>query len=150
MSTDPESHEFEAERVIAADPEAVFDGFVEIYDGDDRPGWILSSELDLRVGGEWTVELEPPGIEPFTEIRTITELDRPQRLVYSLAVPGGDSEEPVSAEVGLSFEARSGQTLVKLDQRGFRSKQQAENSSGRGGRCWRFWLRGSSAERVGA
>lgn len=126
MSTDPENHEYEVERVIAADPEAVFDGFVEIYDGDDRPDWILNSEMDLRVGGEWTVELEPPGMEPFTEIRTITELDRPKRLAYSMTMRGTDSEEPVSTEVGLSFEPRSGQTLVKLYQRGFRSKQQAE------------------------
>jgi uncharacterized protein YndB with AHSA1/START domain len=126
MSTDPESHEYEVERVIAADPEAVFDGFVALYDGDDRPDWILSSQMDLRVGGEWTIKLEPPGMEPFTEIRTITELDRPKRLVYSMTMRGTDSEEPVSTEVGLSFEPRSGQTLVKLDQRGFRSQQQAE------------------------
>ena len=127
MSIDSESHEFEVERVIAADPEAVFDGFVEIYDGDDRPDWILGSEMDLRVGGEWTVEFEPPGIKPFTEIRIITELARPKRLAYSMTVRGVHSEEPVSTEVGLSFEPRSGQTLVKLDQRGFRSRQQAEN-----------------------
>lgn len=126
MSTDPESHEYEVERVVAADPEAVFDGFVEIFDGDDRPDWILSSEMDLRVGGAWTIELELPGMEPFTEIRTITELDRPKRRAYSMTTRGVGSEEPVSTEVGLSFVLRSGQTLVKLDQRGFRSRQQAE------------------------
>jgi uncharacterized protein YndB with AHSA1/START domain len=82
--------------------------------------------MDLRVGGEWTVELELPGTEPFTEVRTITELNRPQRLAYSMTTRGADAEESVSTEVGLSFEPRSGQTLVKLDQRGFRSRQQAE------------------------
>lgn len=39
---------------------------------------------------------------------------------------GAGSEQPVSTEVGLSFMLPSGQTLVKLDQRGFRSRQQAE------------------------
>ncbi len=126
MSTDAGAHELELERLVTADPEAAFDGFVEIYDGDDRPDWILSSTLDLRTGGEWTVELAPPGMNPFTEVRTITELDRPNRLAYSMTVSGADSGEPVSTEVGLSFAPRSGQTLVKLDQRGFRSKQQAE------------------------
>jgi uncharacterized protein YndB with AHSA1/START domain len=126
MSTDRGAHELEIERLIAAESEAVFDAFVEIYDGDDRPGWVLSSNMDLRTGGEWTVELEPPGMQPFTETRTIIELDRPKRLAYSMTTRGGDSEEPVSTEVGLSFEPRSGQTLVKLDQRGFHSKQQAE------------------------
>lgn len=126
MSTDAGAHELEIERLIAAEPEAAFDGFVEIYDGDDRPEWILSSTMDLRTGGEWTVELEPPGMKPFTEIRTIIELDRPNRLAYSMTVRGVDSEEPVSTEVGLSFLPRSGQTLVKLDQRGFHSEQQAE------------------------
>ena len=126
MSSDPESHELKVERVVAADPEAAFDGFVEIFDGDDRPDWILSSEMDLRVGGEWTIELKLPGMEQLTEVRTITELDRPKRLAYSMTTRGEDSEEPVSTEVGLSFVLRSGQTLVKLDQRGFRSRQQAE------------------------
>ncbi len=126
MSTDPESHELEAEQMIATDAEAAFAGFVEIYEGEDRPDWILSSEMDLRVGGEWTVELRPPGTEPSTEIRTITELDRPKRLAYSMTVRGHDSEEPVSTEVGLSFVSRAGGTLVKLAQRGFRSAEQAE------------------------
>jgi uncharacterized protein YndB with AHSA1/START domain len=126
MTTEPGAHELEVERLIAADPEAVFDGFVEIYDGDERPDWILSSKMDLRTGGEWTVELEPSGMKPFTEVRTIIELDRPKRLAYSMTVVGADSEEPISSEVGLSFVSRSGQTLVKLDQRGFNSKQQAE------------------------
>ena len=126
MSTDSGAHELELERLVASDPEAVFDAFVEIYDGDDRPDWVLSSEMDLRIGGEWTVELEPPGMKPFTETRTIIELDRPKRLAYSMTTDGGDSEEPVSTEVGLSFVARTGQTLLKLDQRGFHSKHQAE------------------------
>ena len=69
---------------------------------------------------------------PFTEIRSIIELDRPKRLAYSVTIRGGDSEEPVSTEVGLSFEPRSGETRVKLAQRGFRSKQQAENAE----RAW--------------
>jgi uncharacterized protein YndB with AHSA1/START domain len=127
MSTDEGSHEYEVERTIAADPEAVFDAFIALYDDDDdRPDWILGSELDLRVGGKWTVELEPPETKPFTEVRTIIELDRPRRLAYSMVVEGSGFEEPVSTEVGLSFESDSGQTLVKLDQRGFRSRDQAE------------------------
>jgi uncharacterized protein YndB with AHSA1/START domain len=130
MSIDPETHELEVERLIAADPEAAFDGFVEIYDGDDRPDWIVSSQMDLRVGGEWTIELEPPGMKRFTEVRTIIEFDRPKRLAYSMTTRGADVEEPVSTEVGLSFAPQSGQTLVKLAQRGLRSKQQAQTFEG--------------------
>ena len=126
MSIDPESHGLESERLIAAEPEAVFNGFVELFEGDDRPDWVLNSELELRVGGKWTVELKPPGEDAVTETRIITQLDRPRRLAYSMTVPGVGSIEPVSTEVGLSFETRGQQTLVKLDQRGFRSKQQAE------------------------
>ena len=126
MTIDPESHELEVARVVAANPETAFDRFVEIYDGDGRPDWILNSELDLRIGGKWTVELQPPGMESFIEVRTITELDRPKRLAYSMTVQGAGLEEPVSTEVGLSFESRSEQTLVKLNQRGFRTNQQAD------------------------
>ena len=127
MSIDPESHEFEAERLIGAEPDTLFDGFIELYEGGDRPDWILSSEMERHVGGKWVVELKPPHMESVTETRIITELDRPRRLAYSMTMPGVGSAEPVSTEVGLSFEAQGAQTLVKLDQRGFRTKQQAEN-----------------------
>ncbi|MBV9820041.1 MAG: SRPBCC domain-containing protein [Solirubrobacterales bacterium] len=125
MTTDSESHEFEVQRLIAAAPEQVFDGFVDLH-GEGQPDWILGSNLDLRVGGEWTVEFRPPGLDAITEVRTITELDRPRRLAYSMTTSSEDPGERLSTEVAFSFESRDGETLVKLDQRGFTSKTQAE------------------------
>ena len=58
------THELRVERVIDAEPEAVFDAFTEpggqvaFYQGP-VPGWIVRSTCDLRVGGVWSVEFGP-------------------------------------------------------------------------------------------
>lgn len=52
------------ERIIAAPPDVAFDAFtsadgqVAFYGQDDR-GWIVRSESDVRVGGDWTILFGP-------------------------------------------------------------------------------------------
>jgi uncharacterized protein YndB with AHSA1/START domain len=59
------SHDLRLERVYDAAPEVVFDGFTdpdaqkELY--ADAPDWVVESEIDLRVGGRWTIVFGPPG-----------------------------------------------------------------------------------------
>ena len=127
MTIDPESHELEVEHEFAAAPDAVFGGFLAIHDAAGTPAGSTGPELDLRIGGEWTVERVSSAAQPLTETRTITQLDRPRRLAYAMIVSGGGPEEPVSTEVGLSFKSRSAGTLLTVNQRGFRSRTQAES-----------------------
>jgi hypothetical protein len=50
-------HALSVDRVIDAEPEAIFDGFIAMYDSQ-RPDWVTGSELDLRPGGRWTVDFQ--------------------------------------------------------------------------------------------
>ena len=50
-------HALSVDRVIDAEPEAIFDGFIAMYDSQ-RPDWVTESELDLRPGGRWTVDFQ--------------------------------------------------------------------------------------------
>jgi uncharacterized protein YndB with AHSA1/START domain len=57
------SHDLRLERVYDAAPEVVFDAFTdpdaqkELY--ADAPDWVVESEIDLRVGGRWTIVFGP-------------------------------------------------------------------------------------------
>lgn len=112
------NHDLSIERVIDAAPEAVFDGFIDMY-GPDRPDWILDSRLDLRVGGSWRVDFHPPGVEPFTEMRVIGELDRPRRLAYETTVLSASGARRFSTSVAFGFEADGDRTRLRLEQQGF-------------------------------
>jgi len=48
------STELSVERDYAASAQAVFDAYFSMH-GDQRPDWIVDSQLDLRVGGTWKV-----------------------------------------------------------------------------------------------
>ena len=58
------SHDLRLERVYDAAPEVVFDAFTgpdaqkELY--ADAPDWVVESQIDLRVGGRWTIVFGPP------------------------------------------------------------------------------------------
>jgi uncharacterized protein YndB with AHSA1/START domain len=72
-------HDLEVDHQYRAAPQAVFDAFLGMY-GERRPGWIVKSNLDLRVGGIWTVVFHPPGLETFREVRVFTQVEPPHRL----------------------------------------------------------------------
>jgi uncharacterized protein YndB with AHSA1/START domain len=109
-----------AEQHIDAAPEAVFDAFIDMH-GADRPDWIADSQLDLRVGGRWSVGLRPPGLAPFREVRVITALRRPGRLAYRMEMIPSDDRPGFSTSVSLSFQERGQGTCARLEQRGFPS-----------------------------
>jgi uncharacterized protein YndB with AHSA1/START domain len=112
------THDLCVERTIGASPEVVFDGFIEMY-GPERPDWIVDSRLDLRVGGSWRVDFHPPGNDPFTELRTIRELDRPRRLAYAMTAITASGERRLATDVAFSFDLAEGGTRLRLEQRGF-------------------------------
>ena len=64
-------HALGVERVIDAGPEAIFDAFIAMYDSQ-RPDWVTGSQLDLRLGGRWTVEFQVPDGPAFREERVVT------------------------------------------------------------------------------
>lgn len=52
-----------------------------LYDNEEETDCTVESELDLRVGGTWTIVLGKVGEEPFRETNVFTEIGRPLRLV---------------------------------------------------------------------
>ncbi len=78
-----EVYALSVERVIDAEPEAIFDAFIALYDSQ-RPDWVTGSQLDLRPGGRWSVAFQVPDGPAFREERVITAVERPGRLAYDM------------------------------------------------------------------
>jgi DNA-binding transcriptional ArsR family regulator len=65
------TYDLTIERLIDAPPQVVFDSFVDpaaqkvLYGNEEEPDWTVQSELDLRVGGTWTIVFGSEGRSPF-------------------------------------------------------------------------------------
>jgi uncharacterized protein YndB with AHSA1/START domain len=116
------THDLKLERTFDAEPDVVFDAFLEpdsqraLY--ADAPEWVVESELDLRVGGTWTVVFGPTRSELFREVAVFTEVDRPRRIAYDLTGTFADGRS-IDTQVEITFEALEGRTRMTLVQRGY-------------------------------
>jgi uncharacterized protein YndB with AHSA1/START domain len=115
-------HDLKLERLFDAAPEVVFDAFTdpeaqkELYAA--APDWIVRSECDLRVGGQWTIEFGPPGATPALEVCVFEVVERPGRLVYTstMTMPDGSS---LDTRTQVAFDDDNGQTRLTIVQSGF-------------------------------
>ena len=71
------------------------------------------AEVDFRVGGKYTVRLQPPYGEPFTVEGTYQEIDPPKKLVYTWVFVGAEIETGETL-VTVEFEAQNNGTQVTL------------------------------------
>jgi uncharacterized protein YndB with AHSA1/START domain len=121
------TYELRIERVLDAAPEVVFDTVVnpEFQDElftDQVEGWKLSAfEIDLRVGGRWTIVYGPAGGEgPSDRITSaFTVVDRPRRLSYDSEMYIAEWNRTVAFTETITFEEQEGKTLVTIVQEGF-------------------------------
>jgi uncharacterized protein YndB with AHSA1/START domain len=112
------------ERLLDSTPEVAFEAFVDpsaqkdLY--ADAPDWIVESECDLRVGGQWTITFGAPGAEPAREANVFEEIDRPRLLVFrsTMTMPDGSN---VQTHVRVTFDPENGKTRMRIIQRGFPS-----------------------------
>jgi uncharacterized protein YndB with AHSA1/START domain len=106
-------HELRIERLFDAPPEIVFDAFL-----DRRAqfggawGATIESDLDLRVGGRWTVVYRWRGAEPDLETSVFSEIDPPRRLAFTWF--WDDDPNSVRQLIELDFEETDGVTLVRF------------------------------------
>jgi uncharacterized protein YndB with AHSA1/START domain len=112
-----DEHTLAVERIIDAPAAAIFDAFVALYDSR-RPDWVISSQLDLRLGGRWDVAFQVPNGPAFREQRVITTLQPPSRLAYEMTVQYQDVPG-FSGTVEIIIEAAPGGHRLRLLQRGF-------------------------------
>ena len=123
------TYELRIDRVFDAPPDLVFDTLVdpdaqsEIF-SNGPPGYsLLESNIDLRVGGTWTVVFGPAEGEPDRLTYVFTEIDRPHSLVADLSMFVGDWGRTVDSTVAFTFEEQDGKTLVTLVQSGLESEE---------------------------
>ncbi len=121
------TYELRIERLLDAPPEVVFDTVVnpEFQDElftDQVPGWRLSTfDIDLRVGGTWTIVYGPAEGEgaPDRITSVFTEVDRPRRLSYDSSMYVAEWERTIRFSETITFEEQDGKTLVTIVQEGF-------------------------------
>jgi uncharacterized protein YndB with AHSA1/START domain len=124
------TYELKIERLFDAPPELVFDTLVdpEVQDelfNDQLEGWrLLKSEIDLRVGGTWTISFGPEDgtSEPDRLNSVFTEIDRPRRLAYDLSMFVGEWGRSIDSRVLYTFEEQEGKTLLTIVQSGFETE----------------------------
>jgi uncharacterized protein YndB with AHSA1/START domain len=128
------SYELRVERLIDGPPEVVFDAFfdpdaqVELYaNTEGEPDWMVESELDLRVGGTWTISFGKPGDEPYRETNVFTEVDRPRRAVFESSMFFPQEGRTFSTTVTITLEARDGKTSFTIHQTGFERQQDRDD-----------------------
>ena len=130
------TYDLQLERLIDAPPEIVFDAFVdpdaqrELYDDPTDPNWSVESDLDLRVGGTWTIAFGPAGVETYRETNTFTEVDRPHRLIFDSDLFMVDDGHTVRTRVTITLEERDGKTLLTLRQTGFERREDRDGIEG--------------------
>jgi uncharacterized protein YndB with AHSA1/START domain len=117
------SNDLQYARVIDARPQAVFDAFTgqagqEAFYETGRPGWVVESTCDLRVGGVWAVAFGPSADELYRHRYVFRAIERPRRLLLDMTEIRLDGSS-FEVEVEFRFEARDGGTLMTMTQWGF-------------------------------
>ena len=78
----------------------------------------VSSQLDLRPGGRWSVAFQVPDGPAFREERVITAVERPGRLAYDMTAVYQDAPG-FSTTVEVTIETVPDGNRVRLVQHGF-------------------------------
>jgi uncharacterized protein YndB with AHSA1/START domain len=114
------SADIRLQRWFEAPPDVVFDAYTD-PDAQRalRAGeldWVVESECDLRVGGEWTIRFGPAS-SPYVERNVFHTVERPHRLVYASTTESPDGSR-VESLMEISLQWLDGRTLLTLTQRG--------------------------------
>ena len=81
-------------------------------------------EIDLRVGGTWTIVFGPVDEqgEPDRITNVFTEIDRPRRLSYDASMYVGEWGRTVDFAETFTFDEQDGKTLLTLVESGFETE----------------------------
>jgi uncharacterized protein YndB with AHSA1/START domain len=116
------TYDLKIERLLDAPPEVVFDTIVDpaaqdVIFADQVEGWhLVRLEIDLRVGGTWTILFGPVSgeAEPDRITSVFTEIDRPRRLAYDTSMYVAEWGRTVDFTETITFEDQDGKTLVTI------------------------------------
>jgi uncharacterized protein YndB with AHSA1/START domain len=118
------TYDLKVDRLIDAPRELVFDTIVDPAYQDDLfegqvEGWSVQRfEIDLRIGGTWTMEFGPrDGNGPNDVLTSVfTEIDRPRRLRYRTSMFINEWGRTVSFTEEMTFDDQDGKTLMTVVQ----------------------------------
>jgi uncharacterized protein YndB with AHSA1/START domain len=100
------------QRWFEAPPDVVFDAYTDPNAQRAlRAGeldWVVESECDLRVGGEWIIRFGPASA-PYVERNVFHTVERPHRLVYASTTESPDGSR-VESLMEISLQWLDGQT----------------------------------------
>ena len=123
------TYDLKLERLFDAPPELVFDTIVdqgvqeEMFTGIVE-GWTLrESQIDLRVGGTWTVVFGPiAGGDADRLTSVFTEIDRPRKLAYRTSMYIAEWGRTVEFTEEITLEDQDGKTLLTVVESGFETE----------------------------
>ena len=115
------------ERLIAAPPERVFDAFTDpagqrAFYGKDDPGWVVESECDLRVGGQWSIAFGPSRERLYHHRHVFEAIERPHRVLLATTETRLDGSS-FATSMEFTFAPRDGGTLMTLHHAGFPTEE---------------------------
>jgi uncharacterized protein YndB with AHSA1/START domain len=127
------TYELKLQRLLDAPPEVVFDTFVdpditeELFTPPEQSGLrVVESNIDLRVGGTWSIVQEGPDGEGYRLTYVFNEVDRPHRLAASFSMHYTPSGRIERSDVVITLEERDGKTLLTLVQSRFETEEQRD------------------------
>ena len=116
MTTDNQSQSLRMVHRLPASPERVFDALVNpeamrkwMFAGEDT-----KYEVDLRVGGTWSITNRRDGVE-YVASGTYLEVDPPRRLVYTFAML---QFSPNSDTITIELTPAAGECIMTFTQAG--------------------------------
>lgn len=119
------AYELRLQRVFDAPPEVVFDTLLdpeshaELYAPE---GWTLvEDEMELRVGGTWTMVIAGPDGDRHPVTYVFTEIERPHRLVATMSMV--EAGRTVRSMLTMTLEDQDGTTFLTLVQGGFETEE---------------------------
>jgi uncharacterized protein YndB with AHSA1/START domain len=118
------SYELKLERILDAPRELVFDtivdpAFADDIFGDQVEGWTaLRFDIDLRVGGAWTVEFGPRDGSGEKDVlnAVFTAIDRPRLIAYDSTMYVAEWGRWVTFSETITLEDQDGKTVLTLVQ----------------------------------
>lgn len=96
-------------------------------------GWApLRFDIDLRVGGTWTIEYGPRDRSGPSDVITnvFTDVDRPRKLAYNTTMYVSEWGRTVRYSETITFEEQDGKTLLTLVESGFETEADRDSFEG--------------------